>query len=75
LGLLSLQWPGLDRGRDLFVVITAATLVTGRQRRRFGPAYSVQSGMGVFFEPATLGASVVMVLAGVACWAIGAGPH
>jgi glutamate:GABA antiporter len=61
---------------ELFVVITAVTLLwPGAINGLFGQSYSVEASWGVsraFFEWATLGAFGVMVLLGVAFWAIGA---
>jgi glutamate:GABA antiporter len=61
---------------EAFVVITAVTLLwPGAINALFGQSYSVQSSWGVsrpFFEWVTLGAFSVMVLLGIAFWAIGA---
>jgi glutamate:GABA antiporter len=61
---------------EAFVVITAITLLwPGAINALFGQSYSVQAAWGVsraFFEWVTLGAFGVMVLLGVAFWAIGA---
>ena len=61
---------------EAFVVITAVTLLwPGAINGLFGQSYSVQSSWGVsrpFFEWVTLGAFGVMVLLGIAFWAIGA---
>jgi glutamate:GABA antiporter len=61
---------------EFFVVITAVTLLwPGAINALFGQSYSVEASWGVsrpFFEWATLGAFAVMVLLGVAFWAIGA---
>jgi hypothetical protein len=61
---------------EAFVVVTAITLLwPGAINALFGQSYSVQASWGVsraFFEWATLGAFVVMVLLGVVFWAIGA---
>ena len=69
--------PGLRRSSPrLFVVITAVTLLwPERSTRLFGQSYSVEASWGVsraFFEWVTLGAFGVMVLLGMAFWAIGA---
>jgi amino acid transporter len=61
---------------EAFVVITAVTLLwPGAINALFGQSYSVQASWGVsraFFEWVTLGAFGVMVLLGIAFWAIGA---
>jgi len=61
---------------EAFVVITAVTLLwPGAINELFGQSYSVESSWGVsraFFEWVTLGAFGVMVLLGIAFWAIGA---
>jgi glutamate:GABA antiporter len=61
---------------EAFVVITAVTLLwPGAINALFGQSYSVEASWGVsraFFEWVTLGAFAVMVLLGIAFWAIGA---
>jgi glutamate:GABA antiporter len=61
---------------EAFVVITAITLLwPGAVNALFGQSYSVQASWGVsrtFFEWVTLGAFGVMVVLGVAFWAVGA---
>jgi glutamate:GABA antiporter len=61
---------------EAFVVITAVTLLwPGAINELFGQSYSMESSWGVsrpFFEWVTLGAFGVMVLLGIAFWAIGA---
>jgi len=60
----------------LLVIITAITLLwPGAINALFGQSYSIESSWGVsraFFEWVTLGAFGVMVLLGIAFWAIGA---
>jgi glutamate:GABA antiporter len=60
---------------EAFVVVTAVTLLwPGAINALFGQSYSVENSWGVsrpFFEWATLGAFGVMVLVGVAFWAVG----
>jgi glutamate:GABA antiporter len=61
---------------EAFVIITAITLLwPGAINALFGQSYSIESSWGVsraFFEWVTLGAFGVMVLLGIAFWAIGA---
>jgi glutamate:GABA antiporter len=61
---------------EAFVVVTAVTLLwPGAINALFGQSYSVEASWGVsrpFFESVTLGAFGVMVLLGIAFWAIGA---
>jgi amino acid transporter len=61
---------------EAFVVVTAVTLLwPGAINNLFGQSYSMESSWGVsrpFFEWVTLGAFGVMVLLGIAFWAIGA---
>ncbi|HEY3905131.1 MAG TPA: APC family permease [Streptosporangiaceae bacterium] len=60
---------------EAFVVVTAVTLLwPGAINNLFGESYSMQSNWGVsrlFFETVTFGAFIVLVLIGVAFWAIG----
>lgn len=58
-----------------FVIVTAVTLLwPGAINNLFGESYSMQGNWGVsrvFFETVTFGAFIVLVLIGVAFWAIG----
>ena len=60
---------------EAFVVVTAVTLLwPGAINNLFGESYSMKSNWGVsrlFFETVTIGAFVVLVLIGIAFWAIG----
>lgn len=60
---------------ELFVVITAVTLLSpGAINELLGEAYSIQSNWGVsrgFFESVTLASLAVMILIGIAFWALG----
>lgn len=60
---------------EAFIVVTAITLLwPGAINALFGESYSVQASWGVsrvFFEAVTLGAFAVMILLGLAFWAIG----
>ena len=60
---------------EAFVVVTAVTLLwPGAINSLFGETYSVQASWGVtrlFFESVTLGAFILLVLIGIAFWAIG----
>jgi glutamate:GABA antiporter len=61
---------------EAFVIITAITLLwPGAINAIFGQSYSIEASWGVsraFFEWVTLGAFGIMVLLGIAFWAIGA---
>lgn len=60
---------------ELFVLVTALTLLwPGAVNSWLGQSYSIESNWGVSrvsFESVTLGALGVMILVGVAFWAIG----
>lgn len=60
---------------EAFVVVTAVTLLwPGAINDLFGENYSMESNWGVsrlFVETVTFGAFIVLVLIGIAFWAIG----